>query len=95
MSTKIVSHRLVKHAAHYMYDHPAKGHDLEQWVTETEDSIDRPDYDTRIALGIAPDASYQSGHIESGRQRWTWEAKRPFSSERCERCCDGRNRGAS
>jgi hypothetical protein len=81
---KIVSHRLIKHAAHY--DRPARGHDLEQWVTETLDSRDRPSYDERIALGIAPDADCQSGYREKGRQRWTWTAKRPFSLERCERC---------
>lgn len=84
--TKVVSHRLIKHAAHYMHGHPDKGHDLEQWITETAGSIDRPSYEERIAIGIAPDADYGCGHIENGSQRWTWVAKRPFSPERCERC---------
>lgn len=86
MAVRVVSHRIIKHAAHYMYDHPAGGHDLEQWITETEDSIDRPSYDERLALGIAPNADCSSGHIERGRQQWTWTVKRPFSPERCDRC---------
>ncbi len=84
VTVALISHSLIKHAAHYMYDHPAKGHDLEQWVIETDGTIDR--YAARLALGVATDADWHSGYIENGRQRWVWEAKRPFSSGTCEHC---------
>lgn len=82
----MISHRLIKHAAHYMYDHPARGHDIEQWVTASGDSTDRPSFAARVAVGVAPDADYHSGYVKDGRQHWVWVAKRPFSSGTCGRC---------
>lgn len=50
------------------------------------EAADRPSYAEGLTVGVAHDADYHSGHIENGRQRWVWVAKRPFSSGTCKHC---------
>ena len=75
----------VRHAAHYMYGDPRKGHDLDRWVVR---SAVRPTSAQLAELGVAPDAEWHTGYIESGtgRQHWVYIAKRPLSEGTCERC---------
>lgn len=81
VAPRLVSHETVRHAAH---DEGGRGgHDLEQWV------IAAPQQPTRVqvaALGVAADASWHSGHVAEGEQRWTYTARRPLSAGSCQRC---------
>ncbi len=99
MTAILVEYRLVKHAAHYAYDHPGRGHDLAQWTIEV---VKRPDYADRIALGMSSDVEYHFGYVLDGQQRWVYTARRPMSDGVCDRCasssgaaseCAGRGHG--
>lgn len=79
----LVSHQLIPHAVHYMYDHPARGHDLEQWVIEAPV---QPLWSKLKELGLPEDARWDAGHAVDGRQRWTYTAQREMSPGACERC---------
>lgn len=82
-SARLVETRRIPHAAHYMYDHPGRGHDLEEWIVE---SVVRPDYEQLAELGLPADAEWHTGHRADGVQRWTYIAKRSMSAGTCERC---------
>jgi len=75
----------IRHAAHYMYNHPAGGHDLDRWVIR---SATQPTFEQMTALGLPSDAEWHTGYIESGtgRQHWVYIARRPLSDGTCERC---------
>lgn len=79
----LISYNLVRHAAHYAYDHQDRGHDLAQWVIE---SPTWPELQQVTALGLPDDAEYDSGHLFEGRQRWVYVARRPISPGTCSRC---------
>lgn len=80
---RMVLYQLVRHAAHYLYDHPDRGHDLEQWVIAAPD---QPTHAQAVALGVAADATFHSGHAAGGEQCWMYLARRPMSAGTCERC---------
>lgn len=73
----------VRHAAHNPYG--PGGHDLDRWIVRRGAQPTREQLD---ALGVASDAKYHSGYIESGtgRQCWVYTAIRPMSDGACERC---------
>ena len=85
---KIVENRIVRHAAHYMYDHPGRGHDLEQWLIamQPEDGTQLPAGSHVIVLGLPEDARMSYGFCVEGVQHWLFEARRPMSPGTCERC---------
>lgn len=78
---RLVSHELVRHAAHAMSG--PGGHDLEQWVIAAPT---QPTREQAVALGVASDAQWHSGHCAEGEQRWTYTARRPLSPGMCSRC---------
>jgi len=80
----LVEHGRVRHAAHYMFDHPARGHDLERWIVR---AAVRPTFEQLTALGLPRDAEWYTGHIAPDMgQHWVYIAKRPLSEGTCERC---------
>lgn len=79
----LAAHFTESHAAHYAYDHPRKGHDLEHWTVEHPNMLTRAQLDD---LGLPADAAFHSGFFTSGVQTWHYTAKRPLSSGTCSRC---------
>ena len=74
------AYRRIPHAAHYGYNHPAVGHDLEQW-----------DYAQASRLPVPPDvpfsAEYHSGYVDSGgAQHWLYVRRAPLSPGECVWC---------
>jgi hypothetical protein len=90
-----VTYRRAKHAAHYDYSHPAKGHDLEQWDV----AGDLP-HEPRTGNPIAPpevprDAEYHSGYLaRDGVQHWLFVRTAPLTGT-CVRCCATAQEGAT
>lgn len=76
-----VQYTRVRHAAHYGYNHPAKGHDLERWEFVANDNV-RPE-------GVPVDAEYHCGFLEGGVQRWVYVRVAPLSGT-CPRCGGGK-----
>jgi hypothetical protein len=81
----LVEQDRVRHAAHYMYEHPARGHDLDRWIVR---AAVRPTREQLSTLGLLGDAECHTGHIDpdTGRQYWIYLAKRPLSEGTCDRC---------
>lgn len=81
----LVEQNHVRHAAHYAYNHPVKGHDLDRWVVRSQA---RPTFEQLAALGLPSDAEWHTGYRDSGTgpQHWVYIAKRPLSEGMCERC---------
>lgn len=67
--------RRIPHAAHYMYEHPAKGHDLIELDVTSEKRPAAP-------LGF----DWHSGYVKNGRQHWVFTKRAPLSSGTCARC---------
>lgn len=84
----LVSQDRIRHAAHYMYNHPARGHDLDRWIVQ---AASQPTQAQLSALGLPDDAEWSTGHIDpsTGRQHWVYLAKRPLSEGTCDRCNAG------
>lgn len=80
---KLVTHDVVAHAAHYMYDDPRKGHDLARWVVQLPT---QPTREQLTALGVPAAASYHSGYVHLGRQHWIYVERRPLSPGTCGQC---------
>lgn len=82
---ELVEQSRIRHAAHYMYDHPARGHDLDRWVVRSQT---RPTFEQLTALGLPADAEWHTGYAAPGtrQQHWVYIAKRPLSEGTCERC---------
>jgi hypothetical protein len=67
------------HAAHYAYDHPARGHDLEQWDVTQPFHHARPD-------GVPWDAEKHSGYVDdAGRAHTLFTRPAPLTGT-CDRC---------
>ncbi len=79
---KTTSYRRIKHAAHYAPAHPAKGHDLEEWIVRSEE---RPEV-ARRGTDVPSDAEYHSGYVHEGAQHWVYVRRAPLSPEPCSRC---------
>jgi hypothetical protein len=81
----LVEQNRVRHAAHYMYEHPARGHDLDRWNIR---AAMRPTHEQLSALGLPDDAEWHTGYIDpdTGSQYWIFLAKRPLSEGTCDRC---------
>jgi hypothetical protein len=84
----LVGHDRVRHAAHYMYNHPARGHDLDRWTVR---AVVQPTSEQLSSLGMPSDAEWSTGYItpDTGTQHWIYLAKRPLSEGTCERCLPG------
>lgn len=76
----VTSHR-VRHAAHYAYGDPRRGHDLEVFDVVT------PDLDAaRSVLAHIGGLKYIGGSVVEGVQSWTFTRTAPMSDGTCERC---------
>lgn len=74
----MTTYRRIPHAAHYAYNHPAGGHDLEQW-TFAAPVNKRPE-------DVPRDAEYHSGFVKDGVQYWVYVRTAPLSPGGCKRC---------
>jgi hypothetical protein len=66
------------HAAHYAYDHPKRGHDLERWSYAQERRLPVP-------VGVPRNAEYHSGFMRDGMQHWTYVRTAPLTGS-CAFC---------
>jgi hypothetical protein len=78
----------VPHAAHYVYGHPAKGHDLERIDVNTgEARCSRDRVVLGDAAGLPSGYAYHSGYVDAnGHQHWIYTRTAPLSPEPCARC---------
>ena len=75
-----VTFRVCRHAAHYGYSHPARGHDLHQWDAKQAFGEPRPD-------GVPRDAEKHSGYIDSdGNAHTIFVKTAPLSDGECPMC---------
>jgi hypothetical protein len=79
----LVDHAVHRHAAHYLYDHQARGHNLEQWVIA---SPAQPTREQLTALGLPADAEWHIGLLDLEVQHWVYVARRPMSPGVCALC---------
>lgn len=84
----VASYKRVRHAAHYAYNHPAGGHDLEHWAVPSLEGERPQDARARAGAEVPRDAEYHSGYRdERGRHHWLFVRVAPFTPDpACERC---------
>ncbi len=72
-------YRRAAHAAHYMYGHPKKGHDLESWDV-TSPKLTKPS-------DVPANAEYHHGYIDrEGKQHWVFVRPAPLTPGDCPIC---------
>lgn len=76
--TKGVVVTRARHAAHYAYSHPGKGHDLLIVEVESPEQL-RP-------AGLPLSFAYHSGSRINGVQTWRFTRIAPLSPGKCGRC---------
>ena len=76
-----ITYKRVAHAAHYAYNHPAKGHDLEVWMVESDGS-----FNPKRPTEVPQDAEYQCGEMTAGKQYWRFVRTAPLSNVHCAEC---------
>ncbi len=74
-----MEYRRTQHAAHYSYDHPAKGHDLESWDVQQGWADAHP-------VGVPVDAEKNHGYVMDGVQHVVFVRRAPLSGPPCARC---------
>ena len=81
--SRLSAYRRIVHAAHYGYDHPMRGHDLEEW----DIASDLVQAEARRGTDVPLDAQYHVGYYDAdGRHHWTYTRIAPMTGGTCERC---------